>query len=181
MRYALIENNQVKDIFIKPEGFTIEECFSPEIVPLYIPCPNNISEGDFYDPDTQKFTESPNKKFPNYAEWIDSVTKKQFEVTKYRVSLTPTINSLPMNIGRLSEYKNALSSALTSSADIVEIDDRQFSVDDFELMINALKKYEEDKNAVEGTHILNINSFNNAVDIVAYDFTTGWPEKTISI
>ena len=28
MRYALIENNVVKDVFEEPNGFSIQECFS---------------------------------------------------------------------------------------------------------------------------------------------------------
>jgi hypothetical protein len=181
MYYALIENNQVKDIFIEPEGVSIEECFTPEIVPLYIPCPDNIAEGDFYDPETQEFSENPDKKFPNYPEWFNGLRNKQEELSKHSLELTPTINNLPMSFQRLGEYKTSLQFVLTGVDDSVKIDGQQFTGDDFKLMIEALKKFEEDKSAISSSHSTNINSFNNTSDIEAYDFTTGWPETTISI
>ena len=181
MRYALIENNQVKDIFVEPEGVSIEECFTSDIVSLYIPCPENISEGDFYNSETQEFTESPDKKYPNYAEWFKSLKHKQDKIQEHSNSLSPMINNLPMSIQRLGEYKTALGFVLTGVDDMVEIDGQQFSGDNFKLMIAALKKFEEDKSTTQSTHSSNINGINNATDIGAYDFTTGWPEITISI
>jgi hypothetical protein len=181
MRYALIENNQVKDIFIEPEGVSIQECFTPEIVSLYIPCDDNIAEGDFYNPETQEFFESHDKKFPNYPEWFSSLRNKQEEVSKYSLELNPTINNLPMSIQRLGEYKTALQFVLTGVDDIIEIDGQQFTGDDFKLMIDALKKFEEDKATTQASHSANISTFNHASDIEAYNFTTGWPETTISI
>lgn len=181
MRYALIENNQVKDIFIEPEGVSIEECFTPDIVSLYVPCPDNIAEGDFYDPETQEFTESLNKKFPNYSTWFDSMRTKVDEIYEYSNSLLPTINNLLMPYEKIGEYKNLLSLVLSGVDDIVDIDGQQFSGDEFKLMIDALKKFQDDKIANQNNHISNINSYNNVEDIDAYDFTTGWPETTISI
>ena len=64
---------------------------------------------------------------------------------------------------------------------MIEIDGQQFSGNDFKLMIDALKKFEEDKGTTQGTHLSNINLLNNASDIEAYDFTTGWTETTILI
>lgn len=182
MRYALIENNIVKDIFIEPEGVSIEECFTENIVSLYIPCSNtNIIKGDLYNPETQEFSESPNKKYPNYTQWFNSVRDKIEKLYNYSNLLSPTINGLSMTIQNLNDYKNLLGFVLSGVDDMVEIDGQQFSGDDFKLMIDALKKFEEDKNPVVLAHRLNINSFNNAADIDAYDFTTGWPETTISI
>ena len=181
MRYALIENDQVKDIFIEPEEVSIEECFTPDIVSLYIQCPENIAEGDLYDPETQEFTESPNKKYPNYAEWLEALKDKQSKLNEHFNSILPTINNFSMSIQRLGEYKTALGFVLTGVDDMVEIDGQQFSGDDFKLMIDALKKFEEDKSTAQNTHSSNISSFNNAEDIDAYDFTTGWPKTTISI
>lgn len=182
MRYALIENNVVKDIFVEPEGVSIEECFTPDVVSLYIPCPDtNIIEEDLYNPETLEFTESPDKKYPNYVTWVNTLKNKRENLQEYSNSLSPTINNLPMNIGRLGEYKTALGFVLTGVDDMVEIDGQQFTGDDFKLMIDALKKFEEDKGTTQSTHLSNINSFNNATDIESYDFTTGWPETTISI
>lgn len=182
MRYALIENNQVKDIFIEPEGVSIEECFTSDIVSLYIPCPDvNIVEGDFYDPETQEFTESPDKKYPNYTTWFHTLTNKKEKLSNHFISLISIINNLPMSIQRLGEYKTALGFVLSGVDEVVEIDGQQFSGDDFKLMIDALKKFEEDKGIALGNHLLNINSFNNASDIESYDLTTEWPETIIEI
>ena len=181
MRYALIENNTVKDIFVEPEGVSIEECFHPDIVPLYIPCPENIAEGDLYDPDTQKFTESPDKKFPNYSEWFNALRNKQDEISEYGSQFVPTINGLLMSSSRIGEYKTALGYVLSGVDDLVEVDGQQFSGDDFKLMLAALKKFEEDKALTISTHLQGISSFNNATDIKNYDHTIDWPETTISI
>jgi len=181
MRYALIENNTVKDIFIEPEGVSIEECFTSEIVSLYAPCPNNISEGDLYNSETQEFTESPDKKFPTYLAWFESRKNKEEKLFVFSTNFTPIINNLQMRIERLIEYKTALGFVLSGVDEAVEIDGQQFSGDDFKLMIDVLKKFEEDKGTTQVTHLSNINSFNNASDIESYDFTTGWPETTISI
>lgn len=181
MRYALIEDNQVKDIFIKPEGVSIEECFTSDIVSLYIPCDDNIDEGDFYNPETQEFTENPNKKFPNYSKWIETLRKKQNELLSYSLEFTPIINNLPMSIQRIGEYKTTLQFVLTGVDELIEIDGQQFTGDDFKLMIDALKKFEEDKGLVYSSHNANLYAFNNTLDIEAYDFTTGWPETNILI
>lgn len=181
MRYALIENNQVKDVFDEPEGFTIQECFCPELASKYIPCPFNISEGDLYDPNTNQFSENQDKKFPSYADWYHSIVTKTQQISSYALELNPTINGLPMNFARLTEYKTALSLVISGVNDMVEIDGREFTGDDFKLMINALKKFNEDKQSVELEHLSKINSLNNASDIDTYDFTNGLPESTISI
>jgi hypothetical protein len=181
MRYALIEDNQVKDIFIEPEGFSIEDCFTPEIAFLYILCPDNISEGDFYDPDTQEFTENPDKKFPNYTDWFNSLRNKETEILNYAVNLNPTINGLPMNIGSMNKYVTQLNLATNGITPDVEIDNQSFSVDDFKLMLISLNQFEKDKDSARNLHSSNISSLNDATDIDAYDFSTGWPETIISI
>lgn len=181
MRYALIENNIVKDIFIEPEGVSIEDCFHPDIVSLYVSCPDNIDEGDLYDPETQEFTEFSGKKFPNYFQWYSEFTSKDHEISQYAENLLPTINDLVMDINRLNEYKTALQFVLTGVDDVIEIDGQQFNGDDFKLMINALKKFEEDKQVILSEHKISIQSTNNTVEIDRYDFSTGWPETTISI
>ena len=181
MRYALIENNQVKDVFEEPNGFSIQECFCPELASKYIPCPINIAEGDFYDPGSGNFNENPDKKFPSYADWFNSTVTKTEQLAEYSLNLNPTINGLSMNHGRLAEYKTALSLVISGVDEMVEIDGREFTGDDFKLMINALKEFEKNKTAAYLTHSQKINSFNTASDIDAYDFTTDWPETTISI
>lgn len=181
MRYALIENNQVKDVFDEPEGFTIQECFCPELASEYIPCPINIVEGDFYDPGSGDFSENPDKKFPSYSDWYNSMITKAEQLSQFSLNFNPTINGLQMNHGRLAEYKTALSLVISGVDEMVEIDGREFSEDDFKLMINALKTFEKNKIESSRTHSQNINSFNTASDIDDYDLTTGWPETIISI
>jgi len=181
MRYALIKNNQVIDIFIQPEEVSIEECFTPEIASLYIPCPDNISEGDFYDADTQEFSESPDKKFPSYANWLNSIRTRTEQLSEFLSNLNPTINDLQMNYERLAEYKTALGFVISGVDEMVKVDGKEFSGDDFKLMINALKKFEEDKTLTKNNHLANINSYKNASDIDNHDITSGWPETVISI
>ena len=181
MRYALIENNVVKDIFEETEGFSIQECFCPELVSKYIPCPINITEGDFYNPSNNQFDENPDKKFPSYSDWYHSVLSKSTQLSSYAFELNPIINGLPMNFERLTEYKTALSLVISGVDDMVEIDGKEFTGDDFKLMINALKKFNDDKISSLGDHSVKINSLNHASHIDAYNFTTGWPETNISI
>lgn len=179
MKYALIQNNQVQDIFIEPEGFTIEECLHEDVRTLYIPCPDNVTMEDFYNSKTKKFSKNKDKKLPDYTTWIDALQNKTEELNTYSSKLNPTINNLPMSFQRLGEYKTVLGFVLTGVDDMVEIDGQQFSGDEFKLMINALKKFEEDKSTTQSTHSSNINRFNNATDIDAYDFTTEWPDINI--
>ena len=181
MRYALIENNQVKDVFEEPRGFTIQECLHPDIVSQYIPCPGNIDIGDLYDSRLNKFSENPDKKFPSYDEWYNSMVSKAVQLSQFSLNLNPTINGFPMNHGRLAEYKTALSLVISGVDEMVEIDETEFAGDDFKLMINALKEFEKNKLVSHSAHLQKISSLNNASDIDAYDFTTDWPETIISI
>ena len=142
MRYALIENNQVKDIFVEPEGVSIEECFTPEIVSLYTLCSDtNIIEGDFYNSETQEFSENPNKKFPNHSIWFKSLRKKEKELSEYISNLLPNINNLPMFIQRLGEYKTALQFVLTGVDEVIEIDDQQFTENEFKAILKYVGGY----------------------------------------
>jgi hypothetical protein len=181
MKYALIQNNQVQDIFIEPEGFTIEECLHEDIRALYIYCPDNITVDDFYNSETKEFSTNPDKKLPDYTTWIEALQNKTEELNTYSSSLNPTINNLSMFIGRLNEYKTSLGFVLTGVDENVEIDEQQFSADDFKLMVAALKKFEEDKSTTQSTHSSSINALNNATDIAAYDFTTAWPDINITV
>lgn len=182
MRYALIENNIVKDIFNCPEGTTIEECFHPDIVNQYIPCPNiNIIEGDLYDSEAQNFTENPNKKYPNYSEWYEALKNTQNAISEYFDSLNPIINNFTMYYQNLQKYKSVLSLVLSGVDDVIEIDGHQFNGDEFKLMIDSLKEFQKNKGDAHRNHLITINSFNSAEELSSYDFTTEWPEINISI
>lgn len=134
-----------------------------------------------FDPGSGDFHENPDKKYPSYADWYNSITSKTEQLAEFFSNLSPTINGFQMNHGRLTEYKTALSLVISGVDEMVEIDGREFSGDDFKLMISALKEFEKNKSEVCGTHSQKINLFNTASDIDAYDFTTDWPETIISI
>lgn len=182
MKYARISNNEVIETFIEEHGFTIEECFHPDIVSTFIPCPDNIDEGDFYDPDTQEFAVNPNKKLPNYPQWANSLTNKQNELQQYSLNIIPIINGVQMSIEKIDEYKDLLK-VITDDPnnDTIEFEGNQFTENDFILMIDALEMFYNDKSNVQNSHHENIILSNNALDIDAYDFTSGWPETNISI
>lgn len=48
MKYArvdyLVEPNFVIEVFTPPQGFTIDECFTPEIVAQFEPCPEEVGQ-----------------------------------------------------------------------------------------------------------------------------------------
>jgi hypothetical protein len=45
MKYARIVNSIAVETFITPEGFTIEECFTAELVAQFLPCPEEVQAG----------------------------------------------------------------------------------------------------------------------------------------
>jgi len=45
MKYARIVDSIVVETFTPPEGFTIEECFTAELVAQFRPCPEELKSG----------------------------------------------------------------------------------------------------------------------------------------
>lgn len=172
MRYALIENNIVKDIFVEPEGISITECFHPSIVDLYIPCPENIIEGDHYDSETGIFTEDENKKLPNESVWILTFQSKLSELATYYMNLNFTINQTILQQQDLELYKSAIEEADNVGETEIALDGKIFSVEDFKNMINNFETYISQINIELSTHTDNISDINNADEIIAYDFTS---------
>lgn len=44
MKYARLINNVVAETFTPPTDFAIEECFTPEVVAQFEPCPNEVEQ-----------------------------------------------------------------------------------------------------------------------------------------
>lgn len=175
MRYALIENDKVKDIFIEPKGVSITECFHPSIVDLYIPCPENIIEGDYYDPKTKTFSEKENKKLPNESIWITAINDKNQELSTYYKNLTFIINDITLQRHNLQLYKSAIEEANNTEETEIELDGKIILVEDFLNMITAFEAYIDQINKEEVDHSSNIIMINNANEILLYDFTSKVP------
>lgn len=45
MKYARVLNNVVVEVFIEPNGFIIQECFTAEVVNMFEPVSNEIEVG----------------------------------------------------------------------------------------------------------------------------------------
>lgn len=57
MKYARAQNQRVLEVFSPPEGFKLEECFSPSIAALFERCPDDaeanwrkLEDGTFEGP-----------------------------------------------------------------------------------------------------------------------------------
>lgn len=178
MKYALIENEIVKDIFIEPEGVSITECFHPSIADLYIPCPENIIEGDCYDSGTGIFTESENRKLPNESIWIRTLIDSNQKIFDYYKNLTFSINDITLYQPNLQSYKSAIEEANNSEETEIEIDGKTISVVDFVNMIAAFETYIGEIDAERSIHEDNTSMINNADEILSYDFTSKVPNTS---
>lgn len=61
MKYARVDESIVVELFTTPSGFTIEECFTPELVAQFFPCSEEVkpgwtmgSDGRFSSPSTEQ-------------------------------------------------------------------------------------------------------------------------------
>lgn len=45
MTYARVHESIVIEVFVVPQGFTINDCFTPEIVAQFEPCPDEVKPG----------------------------------------------------------------------------------------------------------------------------------------
>ena len=60
MKYARIEENTVVEIVEVIQGFTIEQCFHPDLVAKMVSCSNDVEAGWQYKPETGQFSEDGN-------------------------------------------------------------------------------------------------------------------------
>lgn len=51
MKYARVVDSVVQEVFTPPAGFTIEDCFTPEVVALFEPCPEEVEQNWIKEPD----------------------------------------------------------------------------------------------------------------------------------
>jgi hypothetical protein len=52
MKYARVSaDNIVIEVFTPPSGFTIEDCFTPEIAAQFEPCPEEVEANWIKEPD----------------------------------------------------------------------------------------------------------------------------------
>jgi len=63
MAYARIQNNVVAEIVKPIDGFSIEQCFHPELVKTMVFCSDEVQVGWAYKPETGQFSEDGN--FPD--------------------------------------------------------------------------------------------------------------------
>jgi hypothetical protein len=54
--YARVPDNVVLEIIYPLDGYSIDQCFSPEIVATLIACDSNVQSGWTYDRSTQTFS-----------------------------------------------------------------------------------------------------------------------------
>lgn len=45
MKHARVISNTVQELFIPPDGFTINDCFHPSVVALFEVVPDNVQQG----------------------------------------------------------------------------------------------------------------------------------------
>ena len=51
MKYARIINSIVQETFFQPSGFTLDECFTPEIAKTFEQCPDTVEAGHIKNSD----------------------------------------------------------------------------------------------------------------------------------
>ena len=56
MKHARVINNTVVEIFDVPNGFSIEDCFHPDLVNHFYPCNGDVDFDWTYDTATGNFT-----------------------------------------------------------------------------------------------------------------------------
>lgn len=66
MKYARIADSIVQEAFTPPPGFTLQECFTAELVAQFMPCPDEVQggwilqqDGTFAEPPAQDLAPSP--------------------------------------------------------------------------------------------------------------------------
>ena len=51
MKYARVVESIVQEVFTPPEGLTINDCFTPQVVALFEPCPEEVEQNWIKEPD----------------------------------------------------------------------------------------------------------------------------------
>ena len=64
MAYARIQGNAVVEILKPVDGFSIQQCFHPELLKNAISCPDEVQVGWSYDAEAGAFTAPPEPEAP---------------------------------------------------------------------------------------------------------------------
>ena len=64
MAYARIQGNTVAEIVKPVDGFSIQQCFHPDLLKIIINCPDDVQAGWSYDAETGAFTAPPEPEAP---------------------------------------------------------------------------------------------------------------------
>ncbi len=111
-KYARIREHIVQDLFDTPDGFTIAQCFPPDLAALYVPVPPtlNVIHGWHYDSGvfTQPDVMGPKPTVVTFNNLIGRLTQEE------RVALATTAQSNPqiliwMTMGAAANQVNLLS------------------------------------------------------------------------
>lgn len=65
MAYARIQNNIVAEIVKLVDGFSLQQCFHPDLVKNIVSCSEDVRAGWAYKPETGQFSEDGN--FPDLS------------------------------------------------------------------------------------------------------------------
>ena len=74
MTYARILGNKVVEVVTPIEGFSIEQCFHPDLVKNMVSCPAGVQAGWSYDSETNAFTAPAEEPTPTTTESTDTQT-----------------------------------------------------------------------------------------------------------
>jgi hypothetical protein len=76
MNYArLSTENTVIEVFTPPEGFTIEDCFTPQVVAMFESCPDNVEQNWIKQADGTYVAPTPAPEPPTEAPTEPPVTE----------------------------------------------------------------------------------------------------------
>ena len=73
MKYARVLDSIVQEVFVPPAGLTIEDCFTPEVVALFEPCPDEVEQNWIKEPDGSFVAPPPPPEPPTPPEPVEPV------------------------------------------------------------------------------------------------------------
>ena len=122
MKYARIQNNAVVEICVPIQGFTIDQCFHPNLVDQMIPCGPEVQSGWTY---VDGSLVEPINEYTTAQ--IASLTTQQIEaLTTQQIASLSTAQVDAMTTSELASLTTTQVSAL-STADIASLTTAQVS------------------------------------------------------
>lgn len=58
-KFARVVSGVVQEVFTPPNGFNINDCFTPEVVAQFRPCPDDVEPGWLYDSANDEYSRPP--------------------------------------------------------------------------------------------------------------------------